>query len=265
MSGWGDASGADLSPYPHSLFNDKTLSDVQIRLRHGQHIFAHKPLLAQQSEWFFRAFTGNFPVASSKEICLDDEDDDPEAILAVIRHIYGFPYDYLYESGPPFTFVITDLMFHINVFTAADKYDVPSLRVLVVENFVQLMDLKWSADPKEFCTAVQRLCGPNATAFAADRSLQASAASFCSKHITNLVKFDVFVSMLEEGEPFAGRLLTAVMRGKSESVMKTVRCYSCSRIEDDAIRTRLGERCINCDAADVELDELRHYRNLMPL
>lgn len=62
MSEWGDASGANLSPYPHSLFSDKTLSDVQVKLRHGQHIFAHKPLLARQSEWFFRAFTGNFPV-----------------------------------------------------------------------------------------------------------------------------------------------------------------------------------------------------------
>ncbi|KAI4743222.1 hypothetical protein E4T50_06419 [Aureobasidium sp. EXF-12298] len=265
MSEWGDASSANLSPYPHSLFNDKTLSDVQVKLRHGQHIFAHKPLLTRQSEWFFRAFTGNFPVASSKEICLDDEDDDPEAILAMIRHVYGFPYDYLYESGPPFAVVITDLMFHINVFTAADKYDVPSLRLLVVEKFVQLMDLKWSADQKEFCTAIQRLCGPKATAFAADRSLQACAASFCSKHITDLVKFEDFVSVLEQGEPFAGRLLTAVIRGKSEGLIKTVRCYNCSRIEDDAIRTRLGERCINCDAADIEFDELRHYKNFMPL
>ena len=38
-------------------------------------------------------------VASSGEICLDDEDDDPKAILAMVRHIYGFPYDYSYGIG----------------------------------------------------------------------------------------------------------------------------------------------------------------------
>lgn len=114
-------------------------------------------------------------VASNGEVCLDDDDDDPEAILAIIRHIYGFPYDCSYDAGPPPLAILTDLMFHINVFAAADKYDVPSLRMIVVEKFAQLMTHKWSASREEFCAAVQRLCGPEAVMFA-DNSLQAFAA-----------------------------------------------------------------------------------------
>lgn len=48
--------------HPHNLFNDEALSDVRIKLQHGQHLFGHKSILARQSDWFFRAFTGKFPV-----------------------------------------------------------------------------------------------------------------------------------------------------------------------------------------------------------
>jgi len=53
---------ADLNQYPHNLFNDKTLSDVRIKLRHGLNVFGHKSILVRQSDWFYRAFTGKFPV-----------------------------------------------------------------------------------------------------------------------------------------------------------------------------------------------------------
>lgn len=35
-------SKANTARYTHSLFYDKTLSDVQIKLKHGQLIFAHR-------------------------------------------------------------------------------------------------------------------------------------------------------------------------------------------------------------------------------
>ena len=50
---------ADLSV---DMFDNEALSDVQIKLRDGERIFAHKQILAQKSDWFFRAFNGDFPV-----------------------------------------------------------------------------------------------------------------------------------------------------------------------------------------------------------
>ncbi|THY73878.1 hypothetical protein D6C86_04965 [Aureobasidium pullulans] len=268
----------------HALFNDQTLSDVRIEFN-GQHIFGHKAILARQSEYFFRAFTGQFPVASSGTISLGD-DDDPKAIHAMIRHLYDLPYDQasvLFANSAS-----VDLMFHINVFEVADKYDVPSLRVLAVGRFAWLMESIWSSKKEKVCEAIQRLCAPNAVSFA-DRSLQASAATFCSAHILDLIKIDSFVKMLEEGEPFAGRLLTAVLRGKSESVIQTKKCDKCATVSDSTIQANLVQKCISCisgptspnaplnphrnvtgfgggfSAGFGNAPSLQHYKNFLPL
>lgn len=45
----------------NSFFNDATFSDVKIKFS-GQEILAHKSTLARKSEYFFKAFTGQFPV-----------------------------------------------------------------------------------------------------------------------------------------------------------------------------------------------------------
>ncbi|THW16014.1 hypothetical protein D6D25_07140 [Aureobasidium pullulans] len=103
---------------------------------------------------------------------------------------------------------------------AADKYDVPSLRALVVDKIPGLMKQTWLTNQEEFCKAIRRLCAPDAVVFA-DKSLQASAASFCSTYISTLIKNDRFVQMLEEGEPFAGRLLTAVLKGQTSPLKKS--------------------------------------------
>ncbi|KAG9652277.1 hypothetical protein KCU64_g8417, partial [Aureobasidium melanogenum] len=268
MSQWIKPSGeanVTLACRSLSLYNDKTLSDVEIKLRDEQRIFGHKAFLARRSEWFLRAFTGNFPVASSDEICLDDEDDDPKAIRAMIRHIY----DLFYEQDLFTSQFILDLMFHVNVFAAADKYDVPSLRAVVVHKFPQLMNQRWSTSQTEFCKVIQRLCGPNAANFA-DESLQASAASFCSEHIMDLIKLDPFVSMLEEGEPFAGRLLTAVLRGKANGVMETFVCSGCKSVSEDDIKKKVRQTCISCNSSYSAgrlgvVAPLGHYKHFMPI
>lgn len=76
-------------------------------------------------------------VASSGTISLGD-DDDPKAIHAMVRHLYDLPYDQASVLFAKST--SADLMFHINVFEVADKYDVPSLRVLSVGKFAWLME-----------------------------------------------------------------------------------------------------------------------------
>lgn len=49
-----------------------------------------------------------------------------------------------------------------------------------------------------------------------------------------LIKLDPFVSMIEEGEPFAGGRLTAVLRGKTNCVMET---FVCSRVNQPQTKT----------------------------
>lgn len=184
----------------------------------------------------------------------------------MIRHIYD-PSQTTYPSSP-----ITDLMFHVNVFAAADKYDVPCLRVLVVKKFPQLMDQKWSTSQQEFCTVVQRLCGPAAARFA-DPSLQKATAAFCLHNTKGLIKSDAFVSMLEGCGPFAARLLTSTLR--SQPVMETYRCLDCISNTGLEPRSYHERRCFTCNTPRATMMDgrphpsdskrFKHYKSFMEL
>ncbi|KAI4732099.1 hypothetical protein E4T49_00141 [Aureobasidium sp. EXF-10728] len=179
-----------------SLFDNEILSDVLIKFGKQQQINGHKAILARRSKYFYKAFSGHFPVASSKEIDLGD-DEDPEVSRAMIRHIYDLPYDQMLEENTgddtPACSINEDLMFHIGVFTAADKYDVKSLRPLVVKKFESLMETNWESE--SFTSIIAKLTGPSADHLA-DHTLQAAAASFCANNPLKLVKVDNFVNMV---------------------------------------------------------------------
>jgi len=184
----------------------------------------------------------------------------------MIRHIYD-PGQTTYLS-----ISITDLMFHVNVFTAADKYDVPSLRVLVAKRFTQLMEQKWSTSQQEFCKVIRRLCGPAAARFA-DPSLQKVAAKVCSDNITGLIKLGTFVNVLEECGPFAAHLLTTALTNKR--VMETYRCQDCISSTGRELQRLSGRRCFTCNASQApslngsfgpcDRRRFEHYKSFMEL
>jgi len=156
-------------------------------------------------------------IATSENVDLGD-DEDPEVMRAMIRHIYDLPYDQMLEENTANDDSAAystneDLLFHIGVFTAADKYDVASLRPLVVKKFEDLMETNWEGE--SFATSIQKLIGPSASPLA-DNTLRAAAAAFCAKNIAQLVKKDAFVKMIHEEEPFIGRLLTGFLNNVSK-------------------------------------------------
>jgi hypothetical protein len=209
-----------------------------------------------------KIITDTLQVASSNEVELGD-DEDPEAVRAMIRHIYDLPYDQMLEDNivddhlPFYTSVCTDsdstnedLLFHIGVFTAADKYDVASLRPLVVRKFEGLMETNWEGEG--FATGIQRLIGSSA-GHLADNTLQTAVATFCAKHLPHLIKNEHFVKVIHEEEPFTGRLLTSfVNQGHipDEPIMVQLRACrkpTCRNTEpSEASLQCLLSRCVVC-------------------
>jgi len=98
------------------------------------------------------------------------DDDSPDAIRAMMQHIYGLPYD-----QPPNAEAAAnkDLLFHVGVFAVADKYDVPTLRVLVVSKFKILLhdqpDLKVQAPAFEMAYQERN-----------DHALQKAICKYCA-------------------------------------------------------------------------------------
>jgi hypothetical protein len=210
--------------------------------------------------------TNALQIASSNEVDLGD-DEEPEPIRAMIRHMYDLSYDQMLEEDtvedpsnddlPFHTRIFTntdstneDLLFHIGVFTAADKYDVATLRPLVVSKFESLMDTNWESE--SFATSIQRLTGPSA-GHIADNSLQVAAAKFCATNLPDLLKNESFVKMIHEEEPFTGRLLTGFLNGgyipgKSITVqMKTCKKLVCRYTEpSESALQCLTTGCVVC-------------------
>lgn len=60
-------SNALLTRKCNSLYDDPCLSDVKVKFG-GQQIHAHKVVLSTKCEYFYKAFTGGFPVCSSEVI-----------------------------------------------------------------------------------------------------------------------------------------------------------------------------------------------------
>lgn len=139
-----------------------------------------------------------------------------------------------------------DLLFHIGVFTAADKYDVASLRPLVVKKFNALMETNWESE--SFATSIQKLTGPSA-GHLADNTLQATAASFCAEKLPQLIKSDAFVKMIQEEEPFTGRLLTGFLRGgNGDSIiqLKTCKKSDCRNTDPSTVKDFSHPYCVVC-------------------
>jgi len=168
----------------------------------------------------------------------------------MIRHIYDLPYDQMLEANTSDDTAAystnEDLLFHIAVFTAADKYDVSTLRPLVVKKFEDLMETTWEGE--QFTTAIQKLTGPSA-GHLADNTLQAAAAAFCAKNLTKLIKKEAFVNMIQEEEPFTGRLLAGLFNreGESDAELTLKACQSCKAFVEQNLSIYL-QRCLRCNS-----------------
>ncbi|THW74860.1 hypothetical protein D6D18_10056 [Aureobasidium pullulans] len=132
------------------IFDNPLLSDVVVKF--GPYsIKAHKSNLSQGSKYFLKAFTSGLKETYSNEIVLKGN-DDPKAVLALLRHIYGLSYDHESTSNTE----TPDLPFHAATFAVADKYDVPKLRDAVVGNAQRLLmrsETLLNCDPVEMIKA----------------------------------------------------------------------------------------------------------------
>ncbi|KAG9766101.1 hypothetical protein KCU73_g109, partial [Aureobasidium melanogenum] len=183
--------------------------------------------------------------ATSNEVDLGD-DKEPEAIRAMIRHMYDLPYDKTIEENTADDSAAysanEDLLFHIAVFTAADKYDVSSLRPLVVKKFEHHMETHWESE--SFATSIQKLTGCSA-GHLADHTLQAAAAAFCARNLIKLLKNDEFVKIMQEAEPLIGRILTSLLNSESNDHIQLVTCVNMN--------------CRNTEPSESTLQGLKHH------
>ncbi|KAK4500017.1 hypothetical protein PRZ48_008203 [Zasmidium cellare] len=119
----------------------------------GRHFKVHKHVLSLHSEYFARLFKSQYKESSTN--CIDLVDDPLAAVKSMIEYFYRFTYDWkVVESGQcadqdtaldnfassdapraPDQLPSSHLQHHADVYTLADKYDIPGLKVMAANRF----------------------------------------------------------------------------------------------------------------------------------
>ncbi|THW57725.1 hypothetical protein D6D20_07745 [Aureobasidium pullulans] len=202
-----------------ALYNNS--QDFDIILKFGENkIYAHKVVLRMWSPFFSNTFKSRFAVwfppatgyvSSSESDCLqvatnpvfllDDQDDNFEAVSAMVKHMYGMSYGKhslntgRFERKDDYIMDWEQVLNHqLAVYTAADKYDCPAVRRAALE----LMNLylfylgktarsvtvtRWVS---VFAPFISKICGPDAPQLA-DQSLYTDTVKFCVKWHPRLI------------------------------------------------------------------------------
>jgi hypothetical protein len=135
----------------------------------------------------------------------------------MIRHIYDLPYAQEDTHTDK-----ESLVFCMNVFVLADKYDVASLRRKVVSDFELQLKSTWQSE--EFVECVEKLCGPDAICLA-DPALQVAVTSFFTNNMSKLAYHESLVEMIREDKSFTGRILAGLLETLSGSTRYLGVCY----------------------------------------
>ncbi|KAF1345123.1 hypothetical protein BDV97DRAFT_392614 [Delphinella strobiligena] len=210
-------------------------------------------MVCQKSSYFRNALEKDFAESHTGVVDLQDH-DKVEVIYALLRHIYGHPYHQPVGVEPDEASPRKELLFHVDAFTAADCYDVLSLRQLINERFPRLMELglqqsiddttkaadmrqsEPSALQDNFNTAIRGVFAHEC----ADHSLQQRVVDFYFPRILELFKKQTFKATLKDTKLLAAALLGKICRSSSAFH----RCSSCKLFWKDT--SGFNKQCPKC-------------------
>ncbi|KAE8374930.1 hypothetical protein BDV26DRAFT_295532 [Aspergillus bertholletiae] len=136
---------ADLQPILQSLLESGKYSDLTISCE-GQNFEVHRAIVCSQSPFFKAAVRGGFKETSSSQVELPD--DKLATIQRVISFLYNQDYDEIsifdtQDAKDAITEVVqpcSTVQNNFEVFLAADKFDIPSLKTLAKTRLIDWIE-----------------------------------------------------------------------------------------------------------------------------
>ncbi|KHN98477.1 BTB/POZ fold protein [Metarhizium album ARSEF 1941] len=126
-----------------SYFNTGTLCDVTI-VCDGQEFKVHGVILSAHSRYFAAELTGNWRESFERKI--EIKDFDATVVEAMLRFMYFFDYSNIYSTST--------MIYYVQVYQIADKYDIPALKAHAKEKFGVSITTGWSLDDYPLAIAV---------------------------------------------------------------------------------------------------------------
>lgn len=179
-----------------SVFNYPEDSDIILQCG-AERFYAHRVILRLWSPFFARTLNSKFPVAKSAVFEIDDDDYAAhEPFCAVLKHMYGMNFgqhpvheDYEYENSH------SAFEHSIRVYMAADKYDVPSVRLAAVASAETYLEIGDGPCIPEW---IANICGPEAPQLA-NEATRNTLFDWVKRMFDSVIEDPEFLEKIEEG------------------------------------------------------------------
>ncbi|KAM3068339.1 hypothetical protein ACMFMG_009478 [Clarireedia jacksonii] len=218
--------------------NSPSLSDGIIECE-DKEFKIHKLVLCTQSNYFLKAFQGDWKESKDGRIHL--QGDDVFAVEAMLQFMYTF--DYNASGGAKSS--SSPMVFNAKVYSIADKYEVLSLKSHAKQKFETTVDTCWDMD--DFPHAITEVYNSTPSV---DQGLRKVVVDAACKHIDQLLSKQEFRDVLEGTEGFAPdvtQTLAMCQRQSKTSSQVKYRCPNCSK-QWEAVLPLVGDNycCIHC-------------------
>ncbi|RYP48289.1 hypothetical protein DL768_005799 [Monosporascus sp. mg162] len=186
-------------------FNADTFSDATV-LCNGKEFKAHKLILSAQSEFFSKAFAGDWKESDSGKI--DLEEVDVNVVEAMLHFMYHFDYNNIHGAST--------MIFNAQVYSLADKYIIPTLKAQAKEKFKTAISTGWAMD--DFPLAIAEVYNSTPES---DRDLRDLTVEIARTNINPLRENELFRDALRDIPAFAAEMVISI----SATHMKAQKTY----------------------------------------
>ena len=128
------------------------------------------------------------------------QDDEPSAVLAMLRFLYGLPY----EADETHWHDGKTMLPHAQVYTVAEKYELENLKVQVHKNMVKL--IQFSGDKPDLIETIREIIYQTPDTDTMARKL---LIDHCVQFLSVLSKHEGFVALLEECGALGAAVITS--------------------------------------------------------
>ncbi|PVH91084.1 hypothetical protein DM02DRAFT_546495, partial [Periconia macrospinosa] len=196
----------------------------------------HKLVLCTQSNYFSTAFNGEWKESANGVI--DLKGDDVSVVEAMLEFIYTHDYNAIGEG------VSSPMLFNINVYGLADKYDVPELKSRAKQKFENTVEICWDMD--DFPYAITQVYQSTPLS---DRGLRELVVDTACKHIQSLLCKQEFCNVLSDTAGFASDMVHLLVKNQKKpqpQIRKEYRCPSCGHQWQGPVPSGLTCDCPHC-------------------
>jgi speckle-type POZ protein len=163
----------------------------------------------------------------------------------------NFMYRFDYDAGSSDHASASPMIFHVKVYSIADKYDVPMLKSQAREKFEKVAETCWNMD--DFPHALTEIYSSTPRT---DRGLRDLAVEIVCRQIKTLLEKQDFQTVLDETLGLAADVSRYMANGKALTQCRCYQCPACGNRWEAVLSPRTTYHCIHCGSSYPSWEEL---------